>query len=43
MALGLMRELRDVADPNHDEEGKILESARRPKTAFKRRQLVHDF
>ncbi len=42
-ALGLMRELRDVADPDRDEEGKILESARRPKTAPKRRQLDDDF
>ncbi len=42
-ALGLLRELRDVADPDRDEEGKILESARRPRTAPKRRQLDDDF
>ena len=42
-ALGLMKELRHVADPDRDEEGKILESARRPTTAPKRRQLDDDF
>lgn len=42
-ALGLLRQLHDVADPDHDEEGKILESARRPKTAPKRGQLDDDF
>jgi len=42
-ALGLLRQLHDVADPDHDEEGKILESAGRPKTAPKRGQLDDDF
>ncbi len=42
-ALGLLRNMREVADPDRDEEGKILEQARRPKTAPKRRVLDDDF
>ncbi len=42
-ALGLLKQLRDVADPDHDEEGKILERARSPKTAPKRRKIGDDF
>ncbi len=42
-ALGLLRDIREVADPDHDEEGKILEQARSPKTAPKRRALDDDF
>ena len=42
-ALGLLRQLRDVADPDRDEEGKTLERARSPKTAPKRRKIDDDF
>ena len=42
-ALGLLNQLRDVADPDRDEEGKILERARSPKTAPKRRKIDNDF
>jgi DNA-binding XRE family transcriptional regulator len=41
---GLIDELRDVADPDHDIEGKALESARLPKTASKRKKVLdNDF
>jgi len=36
-ALGLLRDMREVADPDRDQEGKILERARSPKTAPKRK------
>jgi len=42
-ALGLLKQLRDVADPDRDAEGKILERARSPKTAPKRRKIDDDF
>ena len=43
-ALGLIDELRHVADPDHDTEGKALESARSPKTASKRKKVLdNDF
>jgi len=42
-ALGLLRDMREVADPDRDEEGKILERARAPKTAPKRRAFDDDF
>lgn len=42
-ALGLLGHMRDVADPDRDEEGKILERARSPKTAPKRRAMDDDF
>jgi transcriptional regulator with XRE-family HTH domain len=42
-ALGLLRDVREVADPDRDEEGKILERARSPKTAPKRRVIDDDF
>ncbi len=42
-ALGLSDQMREVADPDRDEEGKILESARRPQTAPKRQALDDDF
>ncbi len=42
-ALGLLGDMRDVADPDRDEEGKILERARSPKTAPKRRIIDDDF
>lgn len=42
--LGLVDDLRNVADPDHDVEGKALESARLPKTAAKRKKaLENDF
>ena len=42
-ALGLLRDMWEVADPDRDEEGKILERARSPKTAPKRRTIDDDF
>jgi len=42
-ALGLLKQLRDVGDPDRDEEGKILERARSPQTAPKRRKMDDDF
>lgn len=43
-ALGLLDDMQDVADPDHDTEGKILEKARAPKTAGKRKkELDNDF
>ncbi len=41
--LGLIRDMREVADPDRDEEGKILERARSPKTAPKRKTIDDDF
>jgi transcriptional regulator with XRE-family HTH domain len=42
-ALGLLNQLKDVADPDRDEEGKTLERARSPKSAPKRRKMDDDF
>jgi len=42
-ALGLLEDMRMVADPDHDEEGKTLERARRPKTAGPPRTLSNQF
>jgi transcriptional regulator with XRE-family HTH domain len=42
-ALGLLNQLKDVADPDRDEEGKILERMRSPQTAPKRRKMDDDF
>lgn len=42
-ALGLLEQMSDLADPDHDEEGKVLESARGPKQAPRRRKLDNDF
>jgi hypothetical protein len=42
-ALGLLDQMTDLADPDRDEEGKVLESARSPKTAPRRRSLDNDF
>lgn len=42
-AMGLLDHLSDVADPDLDEEGKVLESARAPKIARKRKALDDDF
>ena len=41
--LGLIRDMQEVADPDHDQEGKILERARSPKTAPKRKTIDDDF
>jgi ribosome-binding protein aMBF1 (putative translation factor) len=41
--LGLIRDMQEVADPDHDQEGKILERARSPKTAPKRKTINDDF
>jgi len=42
-ALGLLNQLRNVADPDRDEEGKTLERIRSPKAAPKRRKMDDDF
>ena len=42
-ALGLLDQMNELADPDRDEEGKILESARSPKRAPRRRALDNDF
>ena len=42
-ALGLLAHMREVADPDRDEEGKTLERARSPRTARPRRSLSDDF
>ncbi len=42
-ALGLHGHMREVADPDRDEEGKTLERARSPKTARSRRTLSDEF
>ena len=41
--LGLLDQLCAVADPDRDEEGKILERARSPKTARRPRHLSDEF
>lgn len=41
--LGLLEGMSEVADPDRDEEGKTLESARSPKSAPRRRRLDNDF
>ena len=41
--LGLLRDMGEVADPDRDEEGKILERARSPRTAPKRKTIDDDF
>lgn len=40
--LGLIDELRDIADPDHDTEGKALENSRSPKTAAKRKKVLEN-
>ena len=42
-ALGLHQQIHKLADPNRDEEGKILERARSPRTAPKRKVVDDDF
>ena len=41
--LGLLGHVREVADPDRDDEGKILERARGPRRAGRRRVLSDDF
>ena len=41
--LGLLEDMALVGDPDRDEEGKILERARSPKTARGRKSLSDDF
>ena len=41
--LGLLSDMRDVADPDRDEEGKTLERARSPRTARRRSTLSDEF
>ncbi len=42
-ALGLLRQMEELADPDRDLEGKTLESARSPTTAPKRKAYDDDF
>ena len=42
-ALGLLDDAERLADPDRDEEGRILESARLPTQAPRRRRLDDDF
>lgn len=42
-ALGLIDQAAELADPDRDEEGKTLESARQPTQAPRRRRLDNDF
>jgi DNA-binding XRE family transcriptional regulator len=42
-ALGLLEQMRSVGDPDLDREGRVLESARSPSTAPKRRAFDDDF
>jgi len=42
-ALGLLDQMRDVANPDLDSVGKALESSRSPTTAPKRQALDNDF
>lgn len=41
-ALGLSDNLRNLADPDNDTEGKALENARSPKTAAKRKKVLEN-
>lgn len=40
---GLLDQVREIADPDRDEEGKVLEHAHRPKRARSARSLSDDF
>lgn len=42
-ALGLIEDVRDLASPDRDEEGKALERARAPRRARVRTSLGNDF
>ena len=41
--MGLLGQIREVGDPDCDEEGKTLERARSPRRAHGRRALSDDF
>ena len=42
-ALGLLDQAEELADPDRDEEGRVLESARAPRRAARPRRLDNDF
>ena len=42
-ALGLLDQADELADPDRDEEGRVLESARAPRRAARPRSLDNDF
>lgn len=42
-AMGLEKEIANLASPDRDEEGKVLEAARQPKRVSDRRSLNDDF
>ena len=42
-ALGLLDQADELADPDRDEEGRVLESARAPRRAARLRRLDNDF
>ncbi len=42
-ALGLLGDAEALADPDHDEEGRVLESARAPRRAARPGRLDNDF
>lgn len=42
-ALGMIEQMKEIAHPDNDEEGKILERARSPKTARQKKILDNDF
>lgn len=42
-AMGLVGQMREVADPDRDEEGKALERARSPRRARRSGRLSDDF
>ena len=42
-ALGLLDQTHELADPDGDEEGRVLESARAPRRAARLRRLDNDF
>ncbi len=42
-ALGLLGHADELADPDRDEEGRVLENARAPRRATRRRRLDNDF
>ena len=42
-SLGLLGDAEELADPDRDEEGRVLESARTPRRAARPRRLDNDF
>jgi ribosome-binding protein aMBF1 (putative translation factor) len=42
-ALGLLRDVKNIGHPDRDEEGKVLERSRSPRTAPKRKSIDDDF